>query len=72
MVRNLSWPAVSHYYRNKPNIQTRIYSHDEYTYDLKLHSLAIELDCADFLNTSVTIRLQASPQQVPYEVHTDG
>ena len=46
-------------------------SHDGYTYNLKLDSLAIELDCADFLVTSV-IELQALPQQVPYEVNTNG
>lgn len=52
--------------------EPEIHKYYGYTYDLKLHSLSIELDCADFLNTSVIIQLQTLPQQVSYEVHTDG
>ena len=42
----------------------------EYSYDLKLHSLAIEFDRADFLEMLVFCREERRVGS--YEVHTDG
>ena len=46
MVRNRSWPAVSHYnLYQRPKVGVD----DQYAYDLKFHGLAIQLDRSYFL-----------------------
>jgi hypothetical protein len=56
MVRNRSWPAVSHYLKSADAVSSPICAVGRgEAYDLKLHRLAVELDGPDFLRGSVPV-----------------
>ena len=46
MVRNRSWPAVSHYHSHQ---RPQVEANGWYVYDLKFHGFAIQLNGSDFL-----------------------
>ena len=71
MVRNRSWPAVSHYliYKRKD------IGVDEIAYNLKLHGFAIQFDCPNFLPSDVSnkgIRWRGVNRGRSYKVHPNS